>query len=864
MRSGSLTALFVLALAIPSALAQVPTIESAFGFRMGTEGRLASWAAIERYFEAVAAASDRVDLVTAGKTTDGRRLLVAIVSAPENLQRLTAIQSVNRRLADPRTSSLEDARTLVAGQPVIVAVGCSIHSTEIGGTQAASEILHQLATAGDARTLGWLREVVVLLIPSLNPDGHALTVEWHDRQLGTPFEQAPMPWLYHKYAGHDINRDAFMLNLAESRSLARFFYREWHPQVFLTLHQMGGGGPRLSLPPMHDPVPPNVDPLVWRAQGVLGNAMAMELEREGRTGVITNALYDYYWPGYEDSAPLGHNTVCLLAEAASARGSQAANVARGDLKGNPRGLPSYAPQVNFPNPWRGGRWTLADIVDYFTVAVRGLLDGASRHRSTLLENFHLMGRRAIERGEAGEPFAFLITTDQHDAVATAKLTSLLVENGVELRRAEEPFRAGGEAYPEGTLLVLMAQPFRAFAKTLLERQAYPLRRTPSGAIESPYDLAGWTLPLQMGVRVVEAIHSFELPLLSGVQTTGITPGKLWGERRPAAYVIDGRGLAGARVVGQLLDAQLSPRWTRAPIDVEGYRYAAGSILINATPEARRGVDGALALGLRASGIKGKPPADAIVLDAVRTGLYKPWTASIDEGWTRWALEEYKVPFVTVVDEELRRGDLRARFDVLILPSETPDRLRSGQRAGTVPPEYAGGIGDQGLESIRAFVYAGGTLVALDRSSGLAIDLFGLPVKNAVAGLTSEQFLCPGSLLKLSVDPTNPLAFGLSPDAAALFVNGPAFEIGTPASGGSVTLRSVARYADTDILLSGLLIGPERIAGRSALVEATFGAGRVILFGFRPQHRAQTLGTLRFLFNAILSAQTSRRPAGGKE
>jgi hypothetical protein len=468
-----------------------------------------------------------------------------------------------------------------------------------------------------------------------------------------------------------------------------------------------------------------------------------------------------------------------------------------------------------------------------------------------------MGSRAVEKGQAGEPFAYVLTTGQHDAHAAARLASLLVDNGIELHRAEEPFRAGGEAYPAGTLLVLMAQPFRAFAKTLLERQTYPLRRTPSGAIETPYDLAGWTLPLQMGVDVVQADHAFELPLLSRLKRVDVEPGRQWGERRPSAWLIDGRGLAGASAVLRLIEAGQSPAWLTAPLDVDGYRYAPGSILVHAARESSPPIGDLLKLGLRVSGLKGKPPSNTLPLTAVRTGLYKPWTASIDEGWTRLALEQHRVPFQTLVDADLRKGDLRSRIDVLILPSESPATLRTGHKPETVPPEYAGGMGEAGVEAIRSFVQAGGTLVALDRSSALAIELFGLPIKNAVGGLKPDEFLSPGSLLKLTVDPAQPLAFGLPTDVSALSTNSAAFDV----ADSSGTVRVVARIAEGNPLLSGVLVGAERVAGKAALVEATVGAGRVVLFGFRPQHRAQTLGTLRFLFNAIATARPA--PAIGK-
>jgi hypothetical protein len=842
------------------ALAQAPpqTPEAFFGFRMGADGQLADWPSIVKYFQAVAAAvPDRVRLTEVGPSTEGRPLVAAIISAPENIRQLDAIRAANRRLADPRGLSADEARALAANQKVVLAIGASIHASEIGATQMANELLYELATSADPRTLAALRDVVVILMPSLNPDGHTLVVDWFARNKGTPFEGGPMPWLYHKYAGHDINRDAFMMNLAENRAIARFFYTGWQPQVFLAMHQQGARGTRMFVPPNYEPVDANYDPLIWREAAVLGQAMALELERHDRAGVVSNALYDYYWPGYEDSAPLGHNTVCLLTEVASARLALPVTVTAAELSSaSAPGLPAYRPQVTFPNPWPGGTWRLRDIVDYELDAVRGLIGAASMFRQQLVEDFYTMGSRAVERGRAGSPFAFLIPPDQQDPNAAARLVTLLVDGSVELQKAQEPFRAGEVTYPAGTTLVMMAQPYRAYAKTLLEKQEYPVRRlTKGGPAERPYDVAGWTLPWQMGVRVDRIEQPFDPPLVSKVTAAAIPAGQLWGERRAGYFLVDARGTTGTLALNRALDAGLAPSWLAASLEVNGYWYPAGSIIIRDGGKARDAVSAmARDLGVRADGVKGQPPSTALPVARARVGLYKPWTENVDEGWTRYLLDQYKIPYRSLADAEMRQGNLRAALDVIVLPDASAQQLTAGQRAGAVPPEYAGGLGEAGVAALKAFVEAGGTLVALGASGQFAIDTFSLPVKDVVRGVPPEQFNCPGSILRIQVDTSKPLGFGMARESGTFFARGAAFDVVAGAPGAD-TVRVIARYADKDVLMSGWLEGEGAIAGRAAVVEAGRGPGRIVLFGIRPQYRAQPLATFRLLFNALFGVRS---------
>ncbi len=847
----------MLSAAVPHA--QAPGIQSpevAFGHRMGADSELADWPALQRYFETIAAASDRVELVDAGPTTEGRRLIAAIVSSPENIRRLEEIRANSLRLADPRTLDEAAATKIAEQQPAIVALGMSILATEIAATQTAPELLHTLATSQDPEITRSLDAIVLILFPSLNPDGHVITVDWYRKWKGSEFEGSAMPWLYHKYVGHDINRDAFMMNMAENRAISDFFYKRWHPQVFLTMHQMGPRGARYFVPPNLDPIDRNYDPLIWRTAGLLGHAMALALEEDGRSGVLQNALYDYYWPGYEDSAPLGHNTVSLLTEAASVRIASPITVAADQLTGG-RGFPDHQPSTTFPNPWPGGPWTLRHIVDYNLSAARGLISASARYRGEIVRNFYRMGKKQVELGSKGGPFAFIIPPDQFDPHAARKLEQLLLEGAVEVRRTLEPFRVADTVYPQGADIILMAQPFRAYAKTLLDVQQYPIRRlAPGAAPDRPYDVAGWTLPLQMNVRVDRVDQHFEPPPTTRLDRATIPAAKVWGEARKAAfYVIDGRGNAASIAINRLLKTGARVAFLAGPMALQGYTYPIGSIMVTDAKSVRETVEAvARDLGLRATAVGHRAPTDARPIGRARVGLYKPWVESIDEGWTRWVLEQYEFEFENIADADIKGGGLRQRFDAIVLPDIGAERMLSGHVAGTMPAPYVGGLGVEGADMLRQFVDAGGTLITLDSSSELAVSLLGAPLRDVTRGLSANEFFCPGSIVRIELD-EDPLTYGMPRETAGFCSFNTAYEVAArspsaAAAGPVSTARIIGRYAKSNVLMSGWLEGENVIAGKGAMMEVRSGQGRAVLFAFRPQHRGQAHATFRLFFNAI--------------
>jgi hypothetical protein len=821
--------------------------EQAFGFRLGSDQKLVKWDDVTSYLDELAKGTDKLRIIDIGKSTLGRRLIAAVISSQQNLADLERYRAIVRQLADPRATPPDLAAKLAADGRVIVAIGCSIHASELGAAQMAPELVHRLISDTSVRTQRILDNVIFLLFPSMNPDGMDLVVDWYGQTLGKPWEGGSMPWLYNQYVGHDINRDFFMLTQVENRVFAKVFYEDWRPQVFLTMHQMGERGPRLFVPPNVDPIDPNYEPLIWREAGLLGHAIATDLESRGLKGVLTNAMYDYFFPGYEDSGPIGHNTVCMLTEAASVRLASPTTVKREELTGSAKGLPEYRMQQNFPDPWEGGSWHLRDIVDYDLYAALALLDAAAKYREELLHNYYQMGRNQIEKAKTQPPFAFVVPASQRDPLTAVKMINILRNGAVEVWRAREGFEADGRRYGAGSYVVLMEQPYRAYAKTLLERQDYPARRTvPGRPIERPYDVAGWTLPLQMGVETVTVERPFYFDREAVAKAT---PPPVTADTRGAALVLPPEINDTFIAVNRIVKDGGAVMRVVAPVKAGTADIPAGAFLTPLTAKSARALEHVRALGIPTTTIEALPAGSTAPVKAPRIALYKPWTANIDEGWTRWLLEQFEFAFTSLPDADVRAGALGSRFDVIVLPSiRTAQSLVEGNRQGSTAPEYTGGIGAGGVANIKEFVEQGGTLVALAGSTAFAIDRLGLPVRNVLAGVKPDTFSCPGSIIRTGVDARQPVGFGMPVQSVAVFQNNAAFDI--MPSFGDAQPKVVVKYANDGLLLSGWLEGEAQLANRAAVVDAPLGKGHVILFGFGVQQRAQSHATFKLLFNAL--------------
>jgi Zinc carboxypeptidase len=747
-----------------AAQTKIPTPEEVLGFTPGEDRKLASWSQVIDYFERLDRASDRVNFETLGQTTMNKPFVMATISSPANLARLDELKKIQDQLADPRklgplATRDRKAAELIRQGKTIVLVTCGIHSTEVGSYLSSMLIAHRLASSTDADIQKILDNTIILLVPSLNPDGVDIVKNWYDKTLGTPFEGTDPPELYHKYTGHDNNRDWYAFTQVETQLTVDKIHNVWHPQIVHDIHQQGAFGSRLFLPPYMAPVEPNVPRALVQAYTELGSWMAAEMRAKGFQGITTNSTYDAWSPARAYSHY--HGGARMLSETASARIASPITLKFEEL----RSREGYDPQKESPKfgpLWRGGEWHLSDITKYMTTAAFLLLDHAAQNRELWLRRFYAIGKEAVRPRRPGELFGFLIEPSANSEA----LLNILRRGGVEI----EPTK-------QGTQLVRMDQPYAAFAKALLEVQRYPNLRDAEGHPIAPYDVTAHTLSLLMGV----AVHPVKTPFRPSRTTT----------------------TAGEKSEG--------------------------------TPVPRTDL----------------------------SAIYHSSVPSQDEGWTRWILDSKNIPYGVLTDKELRAGitvfkpspGVTGKYYVILIPDQSARTLLEGYRSGAMPPEYTGGLGPEGVKQLRGFVETGGTLVFLNRACNFAIEQFKLPLRNVVGGLPRTDFYVPGSILRIELDTSHPLAAGMPKETIAWAEDSPVFEVTNdpnatvPAS----NVHVVASYpADKDPLLSGWLLGGDLIKSKAALVEVTMGKGRVILFGFRPQYRAQSLATYPLFFNAFSS------------
>lgn len=831
---------------------QFTSPESFFGFKPGEDRKIARWDRIVEYFYSLESESDRLKVIDMGPSTMGHPFLVVLISSQENLANLEDFKEINAKISDPRGIDEPEIRKLVKKGRAVICQSMSLHATEIGGTQMTPELAYDLVSRDDEETHRILDNVLFFMIPCFNPDGQIMVTDWYRKYAGTKYEGISLPWLYHKYVGHDNNRDGDFLSMVESKYAARLMYVDWPPQAYIDHHQMGSYGARFYVPPYCDPIRPYADPLIWREISWYGAHIAYKLEEAGIQGVLNAAQYPGWGHfGWHWITPF-HNIAGMLTESAGTRLASPVYIHTEQLRAGGRQFPEYTAQSSFPNPWPGGWWRLEDIVRQKKISAWALLDLAAKNRETVLLNAYLKAKRQTERGMVSQVKALVIPAKQHDPVTAVRMINILLKSGIEIQKADTEIRVEGRIYDQDSYIISLAQPKMGLIRNLLMRTRYAdndWTRDDDGRPLRPYDLSTHTMHEFMGVDV-DPVHGKIEGAFGILKKEEPVSGHI--EPDATVFRLDGKLNDSYRAVNMLLDEGVEVQ----RFDASGDGACAGDFIVT---------QGSFSLLSEIAGQTGVdfteltevPNAGIHRVERGRLGMYQRYMGgNMDEGWTRFLLEQFAFPYTSLKDAEIKKGGLKKRYDVIILPDDSPgmitgdipERYRRWLPA-EVPEEYRSGIGKQGVENLKQFVEEGGTLVTLGGACAFAIEKLNLSVRNALEGYSSTEFFCPGSTVRVTFDRYDPLAYGMPAEGVVVFTNSPAFEI-VPGSSNE-KYKTVVRYQDEDLLQSGWLIGEKKLAKKSGMINAEYGRGNVVLIGFRTQHRYQTHGTFKLLFNTII-------------
>jgi hypothetical protein len=833
--------------------AQVPTPVSVLGHTPGDDFYLADYEDTVRYFHALAAADPaRMKMFTVGKTTQGRDIEIAVISSAANIAQLDQTKQAAARLARDTDLNDDSARELARSSKVIVHIDGGLHASEVAGPQHTMMLAYKLLSAkNDPEIDAILDQVVLVLWPTLNPDGQDMVVHWYRQNVGTKYEVSPLPMLYQEYVGHDNNRDGYMLNMKEEQVVTKA-QLEYNPVIFYCQHQTAPFPARIWIPPFSDPISSNISPYVRSWLNVIGTNMTAYLNAHKMPGTISESRFDNWYAGFMDWAHVFRNEISFFTETALYEYATPHFYTVADF---PKPYQDLRALTMYSTPWEGGWWHLKDAVDYMVGGSMSVLDLAAKNRETLLYNRYQAARDNIQHFQKEPPFAYVIPSKQTDTPEAAKLAQLMIDNGLDVYASKEGFSSNGVSYPKGSWVIPMDQAYSAMAKELFERQKYPdaIELGTSKAVDLPYDVTGWTLPLQMGVdvdAVTDPLGSAQRAQMEKIDTAQAPAASV--EGAGSVFAISHRVNASFSLVNEALKSGATVSLAGEPVKTAA-GMERGAFLIGGL--GREKLD-ALARKYGVGAVAASASSNALPIKKARVGLYRPWAPSIDEGWTRWVLENYGFEPKSLYNADMRSANLRSRYDAIILPDMSSRQLMDGFGVGVVPGQYAGGIGQDGLNNLREFVRQGGTLIALNRTASALIPLLSLPVQNTLEGVKSDKFFCSGALLRVETDHANlPVNYGLPSSPVVMFQSGPAFAA-LPGAHGAV----LATYPkQTNPLESGLLLHPEAIQGKAAAVELAYGRGRIVLYGFKPQFRGQSHATYKWMFNELYAYEHPELP-----
>jgi hypothetical protein len=861
--------LIAIAYSIISMAQEIPVPEEYFGFKPGTDKMLFTYEDLTGYLKKMEI-SPRIELREIGRSTLGKPMYIAFISSEANIQNLDKLREINEQLAiNPELSEKSTNQYLKEGK-VFVLFTMSMHSNEVGPSQAVPEIIYKLATTNNKELLGYLDEVVLMIVPCHNPDGMDMVVNNYNKYKNTKYEACRLPGVYHKYAGHDDNRDFITLNLAETKIISDIFTTTWFPQVMIEKHQMYTNGPRYFVPPVHDPIAVNIDQELWNWTWIFGSNLSKDMTANGLAGLTQHYLFDDYWPGSTETA-LWKNVIALLTECASAHYASPVYIEPNELKVRGKGLAEYKKSINMPMPWEGGWWRLSDIVTYEIESSVSMLKTAGLHKKEILELSHKLCVRETEKGKSSAPYYYIFPAKQHDQSELIALLELLHKHNIKTYILNKDIEIDNKVYHAGDFAVPLAQPFRAFIKEILESQTYPVRHyTPGGKIIRPYDITSWSLPLHRGVAcdeiniktdLNEVITEVEYPLPLKVDLPLECNVMILPSNDNKSYAAAFKAISKGVMIKQLT----------AATKINGNDIPAGSFIIEKT---RKNMDAMKDLTDEISYLV--TCADDVPsgiqtreVKIPRIGLIETIYHDMDAGWMRWLMDTYQIPFTVLKPQELKEEDWLKKYDVLIFPDTRKDILIDGktQRYEGIYfmtdyiPSLKKGMEKEGLQNMMKFIDEGGKVISWGASTEIFMgeqtikyaedkeETFYFPVFDISRKLASDRLSVTGALLKIEVDNNFPLTWGMPPTTGIFSRGRPVFETSVPFF--DMDRKVLGTYPEKDILLSGYAENEKVLAGKAALVWVKKGNGQLVLMGFDPQFRGSTQGTFKLLFNSIL-------------
>ena len=858
-----LIALFVFA----SGMAQLRDPKTYYGFEPGEDRKLIDYEQLISYLKELDAASGKLAIEQIGESEFGKPMYLVLISSEENIRNLQRLKEINRELALNHKLDKHQQDALADEGKVFFLFTLSMHSNEVGPSQAAPLIAWDMITSDDPKMLNILENTVYMMVPSHNPDGMNMIVEHYRENLGTVYEGSSMPGVYHKYAGHNINRDFLTLNLSENKAVARIYSTDWFPQLMVEKHQMGSTGPRYYVSPPHDPIAENIQPGIWNWTRVFGSRALTDMTSEGLTGISVSYLFDNYWPG-STATSKWKGVISMLSEAAGVNIASPIYVEPNELRVMGKGLSEYKISINFPAPWPGGWWHLKDIVAYETANTFSYLNTAALHKKELLKFRNDLTKKEVELGQTEAPYYYILPLEQHDQGEMVRLVNLLHEHGVDSYTLLEDIFIDKRIFTKGDIVIPLAHPFRAFIKEVMEAQQYPVRHyTVGGPIIRPYDITSWSMPLHRGVEAAEInrkiaisdtlLERINIPfsLISDEKNMMNADALIFSANNNESYLAAFRALA----------MKLEVKRLKKETEIKGKKVPQGSFIINTknkNPELLEGLAVAPLIVTENADYKTE------IVRMPRIALIETWFHDMDAGWTRFIFDQYNIPYTMLRPDELQEAKLTQKYDLVIFPDQNRSVLfagRYGESGDYAPPryqpEYAKGMEQKGLNELLKFIENGGKVISWRSSTDLFAgnlvlekekdnkEEFRLPFRNISSDLSKQGLNVTGSLLRINLKSDHPLTYGMPPQTGIFHRGNPVFATSFPGFG--MDRRVIGTFAEQDILISGFAENEKLLTGKPALIWIKKGDGEMIMFAFAPQFRGSTLGNLKLMFNSIL-------------